>query len=155
MTAPAQSALRHFEDLVVGETVALGRVTVSRDMIVTYARQFDPLPFHLDEAAAKASLLGGLAASGWQTAALTLRLLDDAWQSHVASLGSSAVANLKWKKPVLVGDTITGTATISRLAPEGEAGLATLTLAVVNQRGADIMSLDLDIRVARRDRAAA
>ena len=68
-------------------------------MILDFAREFDPLPFHLDEAAAKASLLGGLASSGWQTAALTLRLLVDSFLNHIASMGGLGFSDLKWKKP--------------------------------------------------------
>src|SRR3569623_345379 len=91
---------RHFEDLAIGETVPLGPVTVSREMIVSFAREFDPFPFHLDEKAAKASLLGGLAASGWQTAALSLRMLGDSFLNTIASMGGLGFSDLKWKKPV-------------------------------------------------------
>ncbi|MHB1104272.1 MAG: MaoC/PaaZ C-terminal domain-containing protein, partial [Devosia sp.] len=74
---PITTNRRHFEDLALGEVIGLGQVTVSKEMIIAFASEFDPFPFHLDEAAAKTSLLGGLAASGWQTAALSLRLLTD------------------------------------------------------------------------------
>src|SRR5690606_35917545 len=77
MTNPVTQDRRHFEDLAVGEVIDLGRTTVSKEMITTFAREFDPFPFHLDEEAAKASLLGGLASSGWQTGALSLRMLVD------------------------------------------------------------------------------
>ena len=66
---PITQDRRHYEDLALGETIDLGTTAVSKEMIITFAREFDPFPFHLDEAAAKASLLGGLASSGWQTAA--------------------------------------------------------------------------------------
>ena len=75
MTNPVTRDRRHFEDLYVGEVIDLGHTTVSKEMIITFAREFDPLPFHLDENAAKKSLLGGLASSGWQTGALSLRIL--------------------------------------------------------------------------------
>ena len=68
-----------------------------------------------DREAAKASLLGGLASSGWQTAALSLRLLADAFLNKIASMGGLGFSDLKWKKPVMVGDTIGGTATIAGL----------------------------------------
>src|SRR4029450_12499954 len=112
---PITANRRHFEDLAVGEVIDLGRTTVSKDMIVSFAREFDPFPFHLDEAAAKASLLGGLASSGWQTAALTLKMLGDRFLNTVASMGGLGFSDLKWKKPVMVGDTITGTATVAAL----------------------------------------
>ena len=87
MTNPVTKDRRHFEDLTVGEVIDLGRAAVSKEMIVTFAREFDPFPFHLDEAAAKASLLGGLASSGWQTGALSLRMLVDSFLSTIASCG--------------------------------------------------------------------
>ena len=87
---------RHFEDLRVGEIIELGDMVVTREMIFEFAREFDPFPFHLDEDAAKASLLGGLAASGFQTAALTLRMLGDSFLNHVASMGGLGFADLKW-----------------------------------------------------------
>ena len=115
MTNPVTANRRHFEDLSVGETVTLGAVTVTREMIIEFARAYDPLPFHLDEEAAKRSLLGGLAASGWQTAGLSLKLLVEAFLGKIASAGGLGFSDLKWKKPVLKGDTITGTATIASL----------------------------------------
>ena len=65
----------YFEDLAVGQTFGTGTVTVESDMIKAFAAEFDPQPFHLDEDAARASLFGGLVASGWHTAALTMKLL--------------------------------------------------------------------------------
>src|SRR5436853_4160904 len=112
---PVTANRRHYEDLAVGETINLGRITVTRDMIVTFASEFDPFPLHLDEEAARASLLGGLASSGWQTAALSLRMLGDCFLGKIASMGGLGFSDLKWKKPVMVGDSIGGTATISGL----------------------------------------
>src|ERR1051325_6792284 len=112
---PVTANRRHYEDLVLGETIDLGTTAVSRDMIVTSAREFDPFPFHLDEEAAKKSLLGGLASSGWQTAALTLRMLGDAFLNKIAAAGGLGFSDLKWKKPVMKGDTIWARATIAEL----------------------------------------
>jgi acyl dehydratase len=151
---PVTRARRHYEDLAVGEVVALGRTTVTREMIVGFAREFDPFPFHLDEKAAKASLLGGLAASGWQTAALTLRLLDDAFLNTIASMGGLGFSDLKWKKPVMVGDTIAATATIAALRRSRghpDRGILTLDLDVRNQRGEPVMSMRLANLVEVRD----
>lgn len=143
---PVTRSRRHFEDLVVGETVALGPVTVTRDMIIAFATEFDPLPFHLDEAAARGSLLGGLAASGWQTAGLSLRMLTDAFLSHIASAGGLGFSELKWKRPVLKGDTISGTATIAELrrsASHPQWGIATIAFDMRNQRGQPVMTMKL------------
>ncbi len=151
---PVTANRRHYEDLAVGETVALGPVTVTRDMIVTFAREFDPFPFHLDEAAAKASLLGGLAASGWQTAALSLRMLGDSFLTRIASMGGLGFSDLKWKKPVMVGDSIGGTATIAELRrsrSRPDRGIVILDFDIRNQKGEPVMSLRLANLVEVRD----
>jgi acyl dehydratase len=66
---------RYFEDFAVGQIYGSGRLRVEEEQIKTFAREFDPQPFHLDEEAARQTIFGGLAASGWHTAALTMRLL--------------------------------------------------------------------------------
>ena len=146
MTNTVTADRRHFEDLAIGEVITLGRVRVTREMIFAFAREFDPLPFHLDEAAARKSLLGGLAASGWQTAALSLRMLVDTFLSNVASMGGLGFSDLKWKQPVMVDDTITGTATISALRrsrSHPERGIVTLTFDIRNQKNEPVMSMAL------------
>ena len=153
MTNTVTADRRHFEDLVVGEVITLGQVTVTQDMIFAFAREFDPLPFHLDEAAARKSLLGGLAASGWQTAALSLRMLVDTFLGKVASMGGLGFSDLKWKQPVMVDDTITGTATISALRrsrSHPERGIVTLQFDIRNQNNDPVMSMALANLVALR-----
>jgi acyl dehydratase len=154
---PVTANRRHFEDLRLGETIDLGTTTVTRDMIVTFAREFDPFPFHLDEEAANASLLGGLASSGWQTAALTLRMLGDRFLNTIASMGGLGFSDLKWKKPVMVGDTIAGTATIGglrRSRHHPERGIVTIDLDVRNQRGEPVMTMRLANLIELRDPSA-
>lgn len=144
---PITANRRHYEDLAVGETIALSSVTVTREMIIAFATEFDPLPFHLDEEAARNSLLGGLAASGWQTGGLALKLLVDAFLSQIASAGGLGFSDLKWKKPVLKGDTVTGTATIASLRrsrSHPQWGIVGIELSIRNQRGAEVMTMRLD-----------
>jgi acyl dehydratase len=151
---PITADRRHYEDLSLDEVIELGAVTVTKDMIVTFAREFDPFPFHLDEEAAKASLLGGLASSGWQTAALTLRMLGDTFLNTIASMGGLGFSDLKWKKPVMVGDAISGTATIAglrRSRHHPERGIVTIDLDVRNQRGEPVMTMRLANLVELRD----
>ena len=146
MTNPVTKDRRHFEDLSVGEVIQLGSTNVSKDMIVTFAREFDPFPFHLDEKAAKESLLGGLASSGWQTGALSLRMLVDSFLSTIASCGGLGFRDLKWKNPVMVGDTIGGTATIAELrrsASQPQWGIVTLDFDIRNQKGKPVMTMRL------------
>ena len=151
---PVTASRRHYEDLAVGEIVDLGETAVSKQMIVTFAQEFDPFPFHLDEAAAKASLLGGLAASGWQTAALTLRMLGDRFLNTIASMGGLGFSDLIWRRPVMVGDTIAGTATIAglrRSRHHPERGIVTIDLDIRNQRGEPVMTMRLANLIELRD----
>lgn len=153
MTNPITADRRHFEDLAVGEVIALGRTTLSKEMITSFAREFDPFPFHLDEEAARASLLKGLASSGWQTAALSLRMLGDAFLTRIASMGGLGFSDLKWKRPVMVNDTITGTVTISALRrskSHPERGIVTLDFDIRNQDDEPVMSMRLANLVALR-----
>jgi acyl dehydratase len=154
---PVTASRRHFEDLAIGEVIDLGHITLSKEMIVSFAREFDPFPFHLDETVAKASLLGGLASSGWQTAALSLRMLGDKFLNHVASMGGLGFSDLKWIKPVMAGDTIGGTATITALRrsrSHPERGIVTLDFDIRNQKREPVMSLRLANLVELRDPAA-
>ncbi len=147
MTNPVTKDRRHYEDLAVGEVIELGETTVTRQMITSFAQEFDPLPFHVDERAARKSLLGGLAASGWQTAALSLRMLVDAFLGTIASAGGLGFSDLKWRKPVMKGDTISGTAEIvglRRTQSHPEWGIVTLAFNITNQKKQPVMSMTLN-----------
>lgn len=151
---PVTADRRHYEDLVPGEEIALGTTKVTKDMIVSFATEFDPFPFHLDEKAAKESLLGGLAASGWQTAALSIRLLVDAFLSNVDSQGSLGFSDLKWRKPVMVDDTIGGRAKIEsmrRSHHHPERGIVVIAFDIRNQQGEQVMTMNLINLVGLRD----
>jgi len=154
MTNSVTHARLHFEDLKIGTRIDLGAVKLTKPMITAFAREFDPLPFHLDEDAARKSLLGGLAASGWHTAALSLRLLVDAFLSNIASMGGLGFSNLKWKRPVLANDTIGGTVIIAglrRSESHDDWGVILLDFDVRNQRNQPVMSMRLANLVEVRD----
>ena len=98
---------RYYEDLEAGDTYALeGRYEVDREEITAFAEQYDPQPFHLEEAAAADSVFGGLIASGWHTAAMCMRLVVDDFLDPETSMGASGVENLEWIEPVRPGDTL-------------------------------------------------
>ncbi|MDB5528962.1 MAG: MaoC family dehydratase [Devosia sp.] len=146
MPNPITANRRHYEDLALGEVIELAPTTVTKQMIFDFAREFDPLPFHLDEAAANASLLRGLASSGWQTLGLTLARLSAGFLNSIASEGGLGFTDLKWKRPNMVDDTISGTATISALRRSKSrpaSGIITLDLDVRNQRCESIMTMQL------------
>lgn len=96
-----------FEDLTPGRTFDLGSVAVDRDEMVAFAQRYDPQPFHLDETAGKESLFGGLAASGWFTASLWMRLYVDSVLARSNSLGSPGGDEITWLAPVFAGDVLT------------------------------------------------
>jgi len=115
----------YFEDLTEGETATAGSREVTAEEIVAFAEQYDPQPFHVDEDAAAQSPFGGLVASGWHTAALTMRLLVGGILSETASRGALGVDELRWHQPVRPGDELTVETEIETKEPwSDEAGLA-------------------------------
>jgi acyl dehydratase len=154
----------YFEDLQIGCSIALGSHTFSREEIVDFARKYDPQPFHLDETAARQSLFGGLCASGWHTAAVWLRHLVDHRRREAelirfrgerpARYGPSpGFENLRWLKPVFVGDTLTFTTRVrekvdSRSRPE--LGLVLFENEAINQNGELVFSVVSKVFVERR-----
>jgi acyl dehydratase len=104
--------LLHFEDFEVGQVIELGTYAVTADEIREFANEFDRQRFHLDEKAGEASLLGGLAASGWHVCAMFMRLLADGWLNKSASMGSNGVPEVKWLKPVFADEVLSGAVTI-------------------------------------------
>lgn len=131
-------ALLHFEDFAVGQVIDLGTYAVTAEEIREFAIEFDPQPFHLDEAAGRASLLGGLAASGWHVCAMFMRLLADGWLNKSASMGSNGVPEVKWLKPVYAGETLSGQVTVltKRVsAKRPEMGIFQCLFELFNQEG--------------------
>ena len=107
---PAASGPRpvryYWEAFPVGHVRDFGPLTVTREAVLAFAHEFDPQPFHVDDAAAEASLFGRLAASGWHTCAIAMRMMCDAYLLHSASLGSPGLDKLNWKMPVYPGDVL-------------------------------------------------
>jgi acyl dehydratase len=106
------SGLLHYEDFSEGQVIDLGGYTPSRVEVIAFAREFDPQPFHLDEVAARASIFGGLCASGWHTCAIVMRMIADGFLSHSAGMGSNGVDEVKWLKPVFADEPLTAALTI-------------------------------------------
>jgi acyl dehydratase len=96
----------YWEDLVPGSVRQLGTVTPTREEIIDFAQKFDPQPFHLSEEGGKASLFGGLSASGWHTCSMAMGLMVRNFLLNSSSLGSPGLENIKWLKPVHPGDTL-------------------------------------------------
>ena len=152
MTPP----LMTFEDFPPGTRFDFAPRTVSAEEIVTFAREFDPQPMHVDEAAGKASILGGLAASGWHTSAMMMRMLFDSYLARTAGEGSPGVDRMQWKRPVIAGDTLGGHCTVldarrSRSRPE--IGIANFRAELVNQRGETVLVCDYANMIRVSDKA--
>jgi acyl dehydratase len=96
----------YFEDLEVGDTWQFGSHDVTAAQIQTFAERYDPQPFHTDPEAAAASPFGGLVASGWHTAAMTMRLLVEGFLADAATAGAVGVDELRWPAPVRPGTTL-------------------------------------------------
>jgi acyl dehydratase len=143
MAVPADRI--HLEDLEVGRQVAFGALVVSKEDIIAYARQFDPQPIHLDEEAAKRSIVGGLCASGFHSCAMLMRMLADDFLVYGTSLGSPGIDEVKWMKPVRPGDHLSArlVCTAKReLASRPGVGIAKLMIEMLNQKGEVVMSWD-------------
>ncbi|MFT4889511.1 MAG: acyl dehydratase [Halobacteriales archaeon] len=98
--------MTYFEDVEVGESETFGRYEVTPDEIMDFAKAYDPQPFHVDPEAANESLFGGLVASGWHTAAMTMRMLVDEQFTEEGALGAVGVDELRWPNPVRPGDVL-------------------------------------------------
>lgn len=127
-----------FEDFTPGRRFEFTKRTLTADAIIAFAGEFDPQPMHLDEEAGRASILGGLAASGWHTSAVMMRMLYEAYIDGSTSEGSPGVDSMEWKRPVLAGDTLGGHCTVldarvSRSRPQ--IGIVRFRAEVTNQRG--------------------
>jgi acyl dehydratase len=105
------------EDFRAGDTYDLGSQVVTREDILAFARQFDPQPIHLDEELARASIYGGLIASGWHSMSILMRLIVEGALNQTASMGSPGVDELRWLAPVRPGDALTGNMAVLEVTP--------------------------------------
>jgi acyl dehydratase len=148
-----RSGMRYFEDFEPGQEFPLAQHVVTRQEIVAFAAEFDPQPFHLDEKAAGESMLGGLAASGWHTSAVFMRMLYHGWLCDCASMGSPGVNALAWKRPVRPGDVLGGRSTVLDMRASrsrSDRGFVRFRHEVTNARGEIVMEADNPIMFGRR-----
>lgn len=146
------SELLYFDDLKVGDTFSSGTETVSAEAIQRFAREFDPQPFHLDDEAARTTMFGGLAASGWHTAAITMRLLVSGGP-RLANGIVGAGGEIEWKVPTRPGDVLHVESEVIELTPSRsrpDRGLAVLRSKTITQRGDVVQVLTARLMVARR-----
>ena len=144
----------YFEDLVVGEETLFGHYDVTREEVLEFARKYDPQPFHLSDEAAAQTHFGRLAASGWHTGAMSMRVLVDSMGDvPQASLGSPGIDELRWLKPVYPGDTISVRGTIVDKTPsrsKPEIGTIRTHTIVTNQDDVEVMRYTSIVMMRRR-----
>ena len=135
---------RFFEDYRPGDVYELGHREVSEAEIIAFAKSYDPQYFHTDPEAAKRSIWGGLAASGWHTVALFMRLLVDGHLKDVDSIASPGVDEIRWLKPVRPGDRLSARLTVLEATPSksgARRGLIRTLGELFNQKGELVMTL--------------
>ena len=155
---------RFFEDYMIGDRVELGSHHFTREAIIAFGQTYDPQPFHVDEAAGRASLFGGLAASGWHICGVWMRLMVDFRARDAAELAargvplaklgpSPGVKSLKWPNPVLAGDTVRYSTTVTGLIDlksRPNWGLWLSLNEAVNQNGLPVLSFIGQVLAERR-----
>lgn len=142
----------HLEDFAVGQTFGSGRLKVDAEQIKAFAAAFDPQPFHLDEQSARDTFFKGLAASGWHTAALTMRLLvDSPIKPAVGIIGAGG--EISWPRPVRPGDELRLESEILDVRPSQsrpDRGAIKVRTTTLNQDGDAVQILVADLIVTRR-----
>jgi acyl dehydratase len=141
-----------FEDFQPGRFGTFGPRHVSREELLAFAAEFDPQPMHLDEEAARHSMLKGLAGSGWHLGSIMMRMMFDGFIGRTASLGSPGIGELRWLAPLRPGDDLTldvdvTEARVSRSRPE--TGIVTFKCVVRNAAGAVLCDMVSPIIVKR------
>jgi acyl dehydratase len=146
-------AEQFFEDFQVGQKFRSGTITVTADMIKAFAREFDPQPFHVDEKAAADSFFAGLAASGWHTSAMTMRLVLDGELRPAGGIIGAGMEELRWPIPVRPGDVLTTQSEVLELRPSKsrpEIGLVKLRITTLNQANEAVQIFVPSLIVKRR-----
>ena len=155
-TTEGTSPVRYLEDLAVGQRYRSGKVSVDAAAIKAFANAFDPQSFHLDEQAARATFFGGLAASGWHTAALTMRLLVESELRPAGGLIGTRGEELTWPRAVRPGDTLGLEVEVLEVRPSGSRprhGYVKIRSTTSNQRREPVQVLVMSLLVERRQEA--
>lgn len=136
--------VRWFEDFSPGMVTEFGDHVITEDEIIGFARRYDPQPFHTDPVAARDSNFGGLVASGWNSAAIAMRLLVDHYIPANASMGSPGIDELRWTRPVRPGDRLRLRVTVEearRSQSKPDRGIVRSLTEMLNQDGEVVMTM--------------
>ncbi len=146
-------SLTAFEDFQPGETRAYGAYQFSAPDMAAFASTFDPQAFHLDEAAGRDTILGGLAASGWHTCSALMRMMVDGWLAETSCLAGVGVEDNRWLAPVRPGDILSArTQTLAKidLRSRPDAGIVKFATSLCNQAGVEVMTQNAAMLFGRR-----
>src|SRR5215831_4329023 len=144
---------RYLEDFAVGQTFGSGQLSIDRERAKAFAAEFDPQPFHLDEEAARHTIFGGLAASGWHTAAVTMRLLVGSELKPVGGIVGAGFDEFRWPRPVRPGDELRVESEVLEVRPSKSRpaqGLIKVRTTTLNQDGKAVQVLVVTLVVQRR-----
>ncbi len=147
----------HWEDMSVGTSVTHGAYAVTKEEIFEYARAYDPQPHHVDEEAAKRSLVKGLCASGWHSCAMMMRILCDGLLKNSASQGAAGIDEVRWQKPIRPGHVLSVRTTClekRRMASRPHVGIWKVRHEVLNQHNELLMTVDNAMFIGLRDPSA-
>jgi acyl dehydratase len=147
-----QVSERYLEDFAVGQTFGSGRLRIDGERALAFAAEFDPLPFHLDEAA-RHSMFGGMTASGWHTAAVTMRLLVETELKPAGGIVGAGLDECRWPRPVRPGDELRVECEVIEVRPSKsrpEQGLIKLRTTTLNQDDEAVLVHVLNLVVLRR-----
>ncbi|MBX6329188.1 MAG: MaoC family dehydratase [Pseudolabrys sp.] len=144
---------RHWEDFEPGAVTVYGPRLVTREEIIAFAAEFDPQPMHLDEAAGQATLLGGLAASGWHSCCLLMRMIADGFVNQTSSMGAPGVDEIRWLAPLRPGTRVWVRTTVletraSKSRPE--VGFVRCRFEMIDERDTVLTSLVSPLMLERR-----
>jgi len=144
---------RYLEDFAVGQTFRSGRLRIDKERIKTFGAEFDPQPFHLDEEAARDTIFAGLAASGWHTAAVTMRLLVESDLKPAGGIVGAGADEFRWPRPVRPGDELRTESEVLEVRParsRPDQGLIKVRTTTLNQNDETVQVIIANLVVPRR-----
>jgi acyl dehydratase len=153
MPPQMQNPKRYWEDFLPGQVIEHGPRRITREEIVAFGVEFDPQPFHLDEASARNTMLGELCASGWHSCCILMRMSADSFVLNSSSMGAPGVDEVQWLKPIRPGDELTLRATVLSTRASNswpEMGFVNVLLELRNAAGEKVMALKAPLMFGRR-----
>jgi acyl dehydratase len=153
LASPDPASKLHWEDFIPGRIFTYGPRRITREEILDFAREFDPQPFHIDDEAARHTMLGGLCASGWHSCSIAMRMMADAFLVNSTSMGSPGVEEVRWLLPIRPDDDLNLRVTVLATRTSNsrpDMGFVTFELALFNVSGKCAMTIKAPLMFSRR-----